>query len=86
MQRLKAYIVEAEGDEDLFVEESEGALSPRGQEKVYKHVFEFLLKEYTATAKLRDVLNVCKATVELFNSLKTNDSEIGVIVSVFQFS
>lgn len=77
---MKAYIVETEGNEDLFVEESEHGLTIRSQDNVFKHIFDFIKKEYTLAIKIPDIESVCKAAIELFDSLKTKDSQIDGIV------
>lgn len=84
LQRLKAFILEKEGDEHLFQEETENfVLSLRSQNIIFKYIVDYIQKEHTIYAKHEIVENVCKAAVELFSSLKTPQSEIGSIVSDF---
>lgn len=80
-QRLKEYIVRHEGDDELFVEENEDKLSPRSQDTVLKYVLEFIKNQYTLSIRPDDMIQVCKAVIALFPSLKVEDSEIGGIVS-----
>lgn len=72
--------MDSEGDEDLFVEENESGLSPKSQEIVFKHVYNFIRNEYSLDVKADDVKNVCVAAVELFDSIKIQNSTIGGIV------
>lgn len=59
-----------------------GSLTSRSQSLVFKYVLDFIKSRYTLSAKSSDVIKVCHATVELFPSLKLQNSTIGGIVSV----
>lgn len=59
-----------------------GSLSSRSQSLVFKYILDFIKSRYTLSAKSSDVIKVCHATVELFPSLKLQNSTIGGIVSV----
>lgn len=70
-------------DDDLFTEEQNGGLTLASQGIVCQHIFDFIKQEYTINAKAETVMEVCKAAIVLFASLKANGSEIGGIVREF---
>lgn len=51
------------------------------QSTVISHVFNFIKSEYSCSAEPTIVEDICKAAVELFESVKQKDSTIGGIVS-----
>lgn len=82
MKRLKDFILERDGEDDLFIEELNQGLTLASQNRIFHHVFEFIKSEYTVQAKTATIIEVCKAAIELFQSLKIEDSAIGGIVSI----
>lgn len=79
---MKDYIVQEDGDEELFIEEQDhGNLTTKSQSTVCKHIFGFIKRHYTLSATSNDIVQVCKAAVELFGSLKAKNSAIDGIVS-----
>lgn len=70
-----------EQKDDLFVEEENSGLSMEAQSMVVTHLFNFIKTEYSCQAEPTVAEEVCKAAVELFESLKKKDSTIGGIVS-----
>lgn len=78
---LKQFILDCEQKDDIFVEENTSGLSITSQSTVTKYIFNFIEREYSLSAEPMIIEDVCKAAVELFQSLKQKDSTIGGIVS-----
>lgn len=79
-QRLKDFILDCDQKDDLFVEEKNSVLSISSQNAVVAHIFNFIKKEYSVSVEPSIIEEVCKAAVELFGSLKKQESTIGGIV------
>lgn len=68
----------------MFLEEQElGALTSRSRNAVYKYVFEYIKLHYGVNAKTDIIVKVCLAAVNVFPTLKTENTESGGIVSSF---
>lgn len=80
---MKDYILGCEHNDDLFVEEKNSGLSITSQSIVVAHVFNFIKNEYSLSAEPETIEDVCTAAVELFASLKKQDSTIGGIVRYY---
>lgn len=79
---MKNFILERDGEDYLFIEEQNQGLTLASQNRIFHHVFEFIKSEYTVQAKTESIIEVCKAAIELFHSLKIEESAIGGIVSI----
>lgn len=81
MQQLKEFILSCEQKDDIFDEEKNSGLSIASQSVVNAHIFDFIKSKYTCNVESDIVEDVCKAAVELFESLEHKGSTIGGIVS-----
>lgn len=82
---MKQYIQNEEGGNELLfdVESQLGFLPVQSQKCIFKYVFEFIKREFSLSAKNNEIILICRAVIDLFASLKTENSVIGGIVSVF---
>lgn len=70
-----------EGNDEIFEEEEAGCLTKVSKKKVHTHIYNFIKNK--TSAKKEEIVNVCKAAVNIFDSMKSND-DVG-IVSIFDF-
>lgn len=78
---MESFLIDANATAILHENKTTGELSEKSRRKLIKYLHEYLKETYGDKETQNDKISLAKATIRLFPSLKTHESEIDGIVS-----